>query len=282
MILWRQSVSVLHTFGRCTTFVIEVKPRHTRGYFSWLEVYYWFRFSEVCTIGQKRIVMKPVLLCLIAALLCHESMVLANVVDRLPEPIKKVVLEINGTEVWVDNGAIVDAVWGDEVRVKKVIDGNGNPPPALKVNFVGFPNNNPKNPLQDLGYIVHTHSDLLRKWARNEEGNLYEIKALIDRQSVGSVFLKLRDPELSYIVFSLNGHEKVIRAGDILSVEGTDKFEVVKIVTNIKNSESGLTFSLIPIRQPVPRDRTIDFGLYELVFYRFDKEFSRIPVHVKS
>ncbi len=199
-----------------------------------------------------------------------------------PAKLQRMILEINGERVLADAQEKISVVWGDELIVSDaVVEGATHP----IINFIGFPNKSAKSPTQDLKFKIATHKDLLKKWAKNEAGTLYEIRAMRDEDYAGSVFVELIKPRLDYVVLSVNGAERVLREGNILSVSGTDRFKVKKIVTNINKLDSGVTFRLMPVKL----DSVLEGGegesaykLYELVFYRFDQEFSRIPIHIKS
>lgn len=200
------------------------------------------------------------------------------------EGLEKMILEINGEGVLIDSGQEVKAVWGDEIEVKGAMMKSAGASPK-DVNFVGFPNRSSIRPIDDRGYLVRSHKDLLEGWARNDEKNLYEIKAQTGKVHHGSVFVRLEAPKLLYVVMIVNGNETILREGEILTVNGADRFKVSKVVTNIDDLNKGVTFQITPLvsnSKLLPAGEVGRSRLFEIRFFRFNREFAKVPIHIRK
>ena len=205
-----------------------------------------------------------------------------NAVTSPTQDLDLVVLEVNGGAVPVKSGETVQVVWGDEIMVKSAhLRGIGKSPET--VNFVGFKGKDHRRPYDDRGYLIKTHKDLLASWSVFGKGKRYRIKVSSTKKVHGTVFVELMPPKLSYVDLSVEGEEKtrVLREGEMLSVSSRDKFKVTRFATNIENVEKGVAMKLIPVTKvKEPGDKAA--SVYEMVFYRYEKEFARIPIYIKN
>lgn len=189
----------------------------------------------------------------------------------------RVVAEVNGRTIIIQNGATQRIIWGDEIKIHAAFLEGGDSR-LDSINFVGFPNHDQEKPADDRGRVIRTHRDLLESWSKNGEGKEYEVKVSKDDLVVGSVTFELVKPKLYYAVLMINGEEKVVRESDELKVKSTDQFKVTRFETNLERPYEGVQFSLVKASQA--SDNGQKGNSFELRFHRFSSPFAHIYLRI--
>jgi len=145
------------------------------------------------------------------------------------------VVETQGRRLLLENGETLDLVRGDTLTIQGIQPDMG--PERVTVNFKGFVGNRENNTGEDRGFRIHTDDKaLMKRYALNREGNLYEI--LVSRNSdekvLGRLLVRLRRPRLDYLLLCLNDRDLVgLKPGDTLSLAGVNSLRVEAIQTNL-------------------------------------------------
>jgi len=200
----------------------------------------------------------------------------SKILEKSRSSLEYVTLEVNGQPQKVAADKELVVVSGDEVIIKSAVLFDPKVS-ASNVNLVGFIPNSEKRPAEDRGFKIHTSRDLLKKWAINEEGNLYRIEAFSGNEKHGSAFLRVLKPVLKYVEVSVNGEQKLIREGDLLTVKASDNFKVKNVVSNIENDREAVSFQVIQVN---PELDLSGRKFYELRFSRNKRIFAKIPMQV--
>jgi hypothetical protein len=175
-------------------------------------------------------------------------------------------LKVNDQVVAVKKGEEVVVVKGDTLTIidARLLEGK-----ARKVNFIGFVPTNAKIVAEDRGFVIDTLNALMPEWQKNDR---YVIQAYSENHIHGEVFVRVIEPELSYVEVEINGEAKVLRAGSEFSAHSKDELSVKNIVTNIENDGEKVQFEIRPIRK---RE-------YRLVFMRKGYVFAQIKLKVSG
>ena len=189
--------------------------------------------------------------------------------------LKNLVIEVNGEERVVKPSGTLSVVWGDQVRIRaayfdKEVKG-------VSVNFVGYPNRDPRQPANDIGFLVKTHDGLLPRYSVDGRGVRYALKVSLRGQVMGAAYLEIIKPDLEYIVLKVNGQDRALQRGEVLSVKSSDLFEVVNIKTNMGDLDS-VEYKIMPFYESEKADRKY----LEIQLYRYNAMFAKIPVYMEK
>ena len=143
--------------------------------------------------------------------------------------------------------------------------------PIKEVNVVGF--QAPHRGNEDRGIAFDSAKDLQAKYSEGGKGDVYAVVASSKGVLHGVVFLHLIAPALRYAEISVNGRAVTLRDGEPITVRGTDKVKVEKVVTNLE-SHDGVMFQMTEV-DPAQ-------GAYEIRFTRSGLAFATIPLRVKE
>jgi hypothetical protein len=180
-----------------------------------------------------------------------------------------VLVEVNKKPHVLRDGEELALVKGDEVLVKEA--GLRDKGQIIKeVNVVGFqaPKGN-----DDRGFAFDSAKDLKPKFSEGGKGEVYAVVAGAKGVQYGTVYLRLIEPTLRYAEISINGKPVTLRDHESLTVKGSDKVKVEKVVTNLE-SHDGVMFQMTEV-DPAQ-------GAYEIRFTRSGLAFATIPLRVKE
>jgi len=153
------------------------------------------------------------------------------------------VIEACGHRLLLSDGETLDLVKGERMKIVDIIPSFLSSP-ELKVNFKGFVGNRKNNTGEDRGYTINTATDLMTRYSLNRKGNMYKIIASLEEKILGRFFIRLRPPELDYVILKVNGDcHRVLRAGEMLSLSSRDEIRLEEIQTNI-HGKSGFHLSI--------------------------------------
>lgn len=192
-------------------------------------------------------------------------------VKKVKEPLT-ITLEVNGVRKQIASNHILTLVAGDITKIISAVYGDGTVP--AKVNFVGFPNKNPKAPADDRGYTINTGKDLLVSWSKDKQGKEYRIDISRTDEVVATIPVRMIKPELLYVIAEINGKERVLRPGEVSAIKETDDFEIVRVVSNMADLDPSVRFNM---ESQTVEDRKV----YSMNFFRHDRPFGHIQLEIQ-
>ena len=189
--------------------------------------------------------------------------------------LNNLVIEVNGEERVVKPSGTISVIWGDEVRIRAAyFDSEVK---GVSVNFVGYPNRDSQQPANDIGFLVKTHDGLLPRYSVDGKGVRYALKVSSRGQVMGVAYIEIIKPDLEYIVLKVNGQDRALQRGEVLSVKSSDLFEVVNIKTNMGDLDS-VEYKIMPFYESEKADRKY----LEIRLYRYNAMFAKIPVYMEK
>ncbi len=189
-------------------------------------------------------------------------------------------VEVNGERRVVHAGEQLMVVRGDRVKITEAVLTERSIRPGL-VNVVGFHQVTDDGRMDDRNKEIDTARALSKKSSLQGLGTSYRIAISSLGKPHGEVILNLIEPKLSHAVISVNGKTKVWRDGELVSVKGSDKVKVEKVVTNIGDEDNGVEFQIIPVAM-ADAEKLVNMKFYEIRFSRDKKVFARIPMQVEG
>jgi len=98
-------------------------------------------------------------------------------------------------------------------------------------------------------------------------------------RTVGTLRVQEVIPEFSYVDLAINGESKVFRDRDVMNLNGTDKFKVKRIATNLGELTDEIKVKVIPA---VEGASTGKLQQYEMQFLHNDAPIAKISMRVKN
>ncbi len=187
-------------------------------------------------------------------------------------------IRVDGELLMIKNRQTL-VVWrGDKVEVQDAVLTNGARRPGI-VNIVGY--DNPTGKFDDRGVAIDTGTDLRKHWSVSTRHEIYQIKAMSSRRLDGVLYLRVEDPQLRYVVVSVNERQVVVREGEILTIDENDRVQVRKVVTTLPDSrEKNVTFQMAESSDRDPSIVVTEF--WELRFFHRGHKFAVVPIRVKA
>lgn len=159
----------------------------------------------------------------------------------LNENIRYFIIELGGKKLLIDNGSTIEIVEGESIKIIDVIpeiNGSGI------VNFKGFVGDWKSNTGEDRGFIINTATDLIKRYAIDNNKRLYEILASKDKQILGKIYVRLIPAKLKYLLMKINNRRyQLLRAGDSILLCHDDRFRVEEFNTNL-SQQDGIHLSI--------------------------------------
>lgn len=187
------------------------------------------------------------------------------------ERLKQIEICIGKKNIIVSDGDTLHIVKGDML---KIIDGwtSSGLNKGFLLNFVGFVGNRKFNDEEDRGYSIDTSSDLMARFSLIPGEMLFNIKAVgvKDGKLMGSVYISLDEPKISYIIAEKSDGTKIaLTPGATMKCIKGEKIKILEVISNISETpfpgsfmtdENGQTRKLIiPATIEVFSDTDIQF-----------------------
>jgi hypothetical protein len=152
-------------------------------------------------------------------------------VKQPPEKIDYFLISISGRLVLAPEGETYDVVRGEILKIVDIypkITGN------VVVNFKGFVGDRVNNTGEDRGYDIDTGKGLLERYATGGKGNIYQIVVTRDEKEIGSLDIRLIQPEMEYLVFRINNdRHALLRPDESISLSPQDNLFFEAVATNL-------------------------------------------------
>ena len=144
---------------------------------------------------------------------------------------------INGEEKYFPNGAHVNVIKGDQMKLVDV-GTNRESSPEVVVNFKGFVGNRKVNTGEDRGYIINTDRDLWKRYSLYGKGRMYQVIVTEnDNNVIGRLFVDIKKPLFRYLVLQINdGEMRCFPRDETISIDQNDKIKIIDIKTNVTNN----------------------------------------------
>ncbi|MFH1349832.1 MAG: M99 family carboxypeptidase catalytic domain-containing protein [Pseudomonadota bacterium] len=154
-----------------------------------------------------------------------------------PKKITDFIIETKGQRILLSSGETFEIVKGETMKIVDILP----PLPGaadVKVNFKGFVGETKGNTGEDRGYVIDTFKDIMKRYALDEKGDLYEILALQGDHILGRLMVRLVSPKLDYLLLKVNDERRLLlRSGDTISLLGEDKICLEEIWTNLSSKK---------------------------------------------
>lgn len=148
-----------------------------------------------------------------------------------PEKIDYFSLAVSGNRVYAPEGGQYDVVRGETLKIVDVypkVTGN------VVVNFKGFVGDQVNNTGEDRGYDIDTGKGLLERYAMGGKGNIYQIVVTGDKKEIGTLKIRLIQPEMEYLVFKIdNSRYELLRPGESVSISAKERILLEAVATNL-------------------------------------------------
>ncbi|MHB9030691.1 MAG: hypothetical protein ACYC9O_18140, partial [Candidatus Latescibacterota bacterium] len=107
----------------------------------------------------------------------------------------------------------------------------------FRINFVGFVGNNKENDAEDRGYSIDTASDLIPRFSIDGAGEYYKIEALNGSRIAGSMYVKLDNPRVDYLIAERgDGARLALSPGSTVSCSESEPIKLLSVVSNVSDS----------------------------------------------
>lgn len=196
------------------------------------------------------------------------------------EHLEFVVLKVDGQRKVILNGEEIAVIYGSRLEVEDAVLRKSSDH-AESVNVVGYTHGG-WPPDEDRTRQIDTAADLKTEWSESGAGQVYAITAATKKVLHGSVYFRLIRPELRYAEVMVNGKKHVMRDGQSLNLNASDKIKVLKVETNLESSED-VVFQVMKVGDNKTSGFLGSHGselTHELRFRRGDYVFARIPLKV--
>lgn len=150
---------------------------------------------------------------------------------------------------------------------------------SFRINFVGFVGNSTTNDAEDRGYRIDTATDLLPRFSVDNKGECYKISAMSGTRNAGSMYVKLEEPRVDYLIVEREDGLKLALSPGIVHCDKTESFKLLSVVSNVTEMPSVSTEIMNGNEQPkaliFPAQVTVD-GNTVIRFRRNSGEISSI------
>lgn len=189
-----------------------------------------------------------------------------------------VILQINGETKKINGNEEISFVRGDLIKVKEAYLKDSK----KAINLLAIMGAEESN--QALNEIRKRELDSSRELVQREgtldpQGTVYALVAQSGGLLHGAIFLRRIEPTLSHIDIQVNGKARVMREGESLQVKKSDRYKVVNVVTNIRDSKE-VSFAVVPVIGAKSNDNYMQH--YQIVFRNKDYVFAKIPLTVEG
>ncbi len=146
-------------------------------------------------------------------------------------------IRASGKNMVVSAGDTLHIIRGDilEIVGARSLDNSWT---DFRINFVGFVGNEQVNDAEDRGYKINTATELIRRFSVDSEGFVYKIEALNGSRVAGTMYIKLQEPRVEYLIAERSdGVRLALAPGSTVSCTGeTGTIKLLSVVSNVSDS----------------------------------------------
>jgi len=197
-----------------------------------------------------------------------------NTKDRIVSPhvhivsLDQIKIRVGNKNYVVSSGDTLHIVKGDLIRIIEAW--TTDPTDSdFRINFRGFVGNKSFNDAEDRGYDIDTAKDLIERYSIGENGDLFRIEAIKGRDSIGSVYVRLEEPSIRYLIVEGNDTRHALAPGEVFTCRRAETVKILSIISNvtarpfidayISDGNGGVKTLRLPVEIKIPSDRTIYF-----------------------
>jgi len=149
------------------------------------------------------------------------------------ERVSHFIIEAGGRKQLVESGETLQIVRGDGIKVIDILPDDLARQQDIVVNFKGFVGNWKNNTGEDRGYSIDTSSDLLKRYSLHGKRKLYRIVVFRRKEKLGTMFVRIAEPSLNYIIVRLNNRTYALQNGDTVTASREDYLAVEAVSGNV-------------------------------------------------
>jgi hypothetical protein len=143
------------------------------------------------------------------------------------------IIERNQQRLLLANGETLALVEGEPFKILNIMPAFPDSS-NVKVNFKGYVGDPKNNTGEDRGYLIHTGTDLLKRFATNKQGDLFEIVAAQDQNILGKIWVRILPPQVNYLLFKINDQKWIlVKSKEQINLARDDQFSLEEIQTNL-------------------------------------------------
>lgn len=143
------------------------------------------------------------------------------------------IIEGDGRKQLIENGATLEIIRGDTLKVIDILPESLSRQRELIVNFKGFVGNWKNNTGEDRGYSIDTARDLLERYSIHGKRELYRIVVYHGKAILGNMFVRIREPSFEYLIVKLNNQTYALKNRETIDASMNDYLTVEAVQGNV-------------------------------------------------
>jgi len=147
-----------------------------------------------------------------------------------------IVIEIAGDIEVFDKNDYIDIIKGETIRLIDTVPSTKNKS-NIRLNLYGFVPKNKINEANDIGYSINTKTDLIKRFSKDGQGNIYEIRVLSQGNISSTYNIRLIQPKLDFIMIRTKNKSYKINNGETISFNKGENIIIENVLTNIKDNK---------------------------------------------
>ena len=191
------------------------------------------------------------------------------------------VIDINGNIEVVDVNSFIDVTQGEIIRIIDSVPPIKNNP-DYRLNFYGFVPKGNTQKKDDANCNIDTAKDLIRRFSRNGEGKIYEIRLSSHGNIIAAFPVRLTAPRLEYVAIRSKNNSYRVKDSETISFNRGDQIVIEGVQTNIrKNRRTKVNFKgFVGAGDGEDRNRKIDLNHTLLKRYSVNNQGQIYPITV--
>lgn len=150
--------------------------------------------------------------------------------------VRRFEIRVSGKNMVVSSGDTLHIIRGDFVEVVDV-ETSGGLKSGVRVNFVGFVGNEKVNDAEDRGYPIDTAADLMKRFSIDSDGRYYRIEALSGQRVIGTMYVKLDEPRVDYLIVERSDGTKLAFSPNAdIRLSRPDTLRILSVVSNVNDA----------------------------------------------
>jgi len=145
------------------------------------------------------------------------------------------VVDINGNIEVVEADNYIDVIKGETIRIIDTVPPIKNKP-NFRLNLYGFVPNNKSKKGDDINHYINTANDLMRRFSKNGQGKIYEIRLASGGNIVSTFHLRLVPPQLDYVTIRSKNKSFRVQDGETITFNKNDQIVIEGVHTNLRNN----------------------------------------------
>jgi hypothetical protein len=145
------------------------------------------------------------------------------------------VIDINGHIEVVNSDSFIDVTKGEIIRIIDSVPPTRDKPDH-RLNFYGFVPKEGTKKKDDADCNIDTARDLIRRFSRNGDGKIYEIRLSSKGNIIATFPVRLTSPRLEYVSIRAENNSYNVKDGETISFNRGAQIVVERAQTNIRKN----------------------------------------------